>query len=97
MSASSISRVRPPYERRPVPRQRAEPGEAAGQPLRMPEVVLVGEGVVIGADRRVAGQREEVGREAAARPLADRHPLGPLLGAEGLEDRRGFVAPSRRR
>ncbi len=68
-----------------------KPGDPARQPVGIPEVVLVGEGVVVGPDARIAGKAEEVGREAPARSRADLDPLRPDLGAERREERRGGV------
>ena len=39
----------------------------------------------------IAGQAEEVGREAPARSRADLHPVRPDLGPERREERRGGV------
>ena len=97
--ASSIRMVRAAVERGHAPAARArEPREAARQPVGVPDVVLVGEGVPVGADRGIAGEARGSWRRSRARgPVADLDPARRLRGAEGREDRRASRRSSRRR
>ena len=80
--------------RAPAVKARARAGEggkardAARQPLGVPDVVLVGEGVPVGADRGIAGEARDNSRRSPARALADLDPPG----VRGREVRRGSPA-----
>ena len=81
----------PADEGRAIGGQAADPGEAAGEPVLVPEVVLVGEGVEVGTDRRSRWRGRGSSRRSPARTLADLDPAGAHSGGEVGEDRPGLV------